>query len=169
MSLCLQIGKYVEVAATSANTLCPNCQQGSMCSLLASESRHLQSFCTYFLAGKVFCILYAIHWDWNGEIVIQSVPSPVGRSACKDLLCLIDPSQGHRFSLNAFSPSFYPIIWRSFLQFFFFFCIWDLLPFSSFLWELSHVLIYFWCGSGIGKLHILLLHLINLPLPHLHF
>ena len=116
MSLCLQIGKYVEVAATSANTLCLNCQQVSMCALLASESRHLQSFCSYFLVGKVSCILYAIHWDWNGEIVIQSVPSPVGRSACKDLLFLIDPSQEHRFSLNAFSPSSYPIIWRSFLQ-----------------------------------------------------
>ena len=104
MSLCLQIGKYVEVAATRANTLCLNCQQVSMCALLARESRHLQSFCSYFLVGKVSCILYAIHWDWNEEIVIQSVPSPVGRSACKDIFFLIEPSQEHRFPLNAFSP-----------------------------------------------------------------
>ena len=87
-----------------------------MCALLASESRHLDSL--YFLAGKVSCIIHIRHWDWNGEIVIQSVPSPVGGSACKDLLFLINPSQGCRFPLNAFSPLSYPVTWRSFLQVF---------------------------------------------------
>ena len=129
------------------------------------------AFTVSFLAGKVSCIIHARHWDRNGEIVIQSVPSPVGGSAWKDLLFLIDPSQGHRFPLNAFSTSSYPVTWSPFLQGFFFVCVcvWDLLPVSSFLWELFYVLTHLWCGSGKGKLHILLLHLINPPLLHLHF
>ena len=116
------------MAATSANNLCPNCQKSVCVHSLQVSPGICSPFAVYFLAGKVSCIIHIRHWDWNGEIVIQSVPSAVGGSTCKDLLFLIDPSQGHRFPLNAFSPSSYPVTWRSFLQvfFFFFFFVYDI-------------------------------------------
>lgn len=130
VSLCLQIGKYVEVAAT-ANTLCPNCQQVSMCALLASELRHLQSFCSFFSSRQGFCIIHARHWDRNGEIVIQSVPRQWEEwSAWKDRLFLIDPSRGIGSHSMPFPLSSYPVTWRPFLQgFFFFFFAYEIFQF----------------------------------------